>query len=1080
MLTLVVALVPSSLFASIYGVLAGKVVDADGKGVRGATVLVEGTSRGTSVRSNDGSFTVANITAGNYTVRVRAIGKQEYRINVRISADETTNINVTLKDDAVMMEEVVVTAQAQQQKVNSEEVGSINTLSAEQLTNTTASNIAGVVAMSAGVSSGDGSGYAIRGSRPSETQIRLDGLNMGDQFSGGFGSSGSSYFPMVSSYATEEVQVITGNFAAQYGDAQGGIVNSVMKTGRTDRFEGHLAFTTDVPFLAGSQANNSQIVYSDGKYKVVDGDGDGADLIMAGTMNFDVGFGGPLSFINDRSTFYLNVVNQYSPHGSYYDIKDADGNSYNASPLASVWVKNFEGRIAWGITNDIRLVIGGKYGLTNYYGSNSFQYDYDIATPYVNPQTGEIDPVNGVPVSNGITAEEGKIVGANQYVQNVFARINHTLTDRSYYELTLAWGANNQESGRRVAGSDLNYFTGFELMEPTDNWIVDAATWSPSAIVAGRNVGDKIVDWAAPVSSVTESQDGYCLSTWNGRNPFTGYYEGQPYSSSTRNPYGMQGLSYSGGAAGFNYQYGNFLQASGDYNLFGVKTGEFTHDIKAGFEGAYYIMDRHYNSTPYSGSPTYDIYTDRWGGNIYAETEEEYNLTSEAKNQFKLGAYVQDQIKWRGIVFNPGLRLDIMDPMSKYRVIDADYPQFIPITSEKTGVGGFEEASVKYRISPRLNINYPITERSYVSMSYGQFFQSPAADYLYYFFNLNQLNSNLYVGDPNMEAQQTNQYQVSYQNQLTDEFAFTASVYYKDIYNQLGLASIMTTPQSYLQYAVSEYGTSKGFEFTLSKSLSNYFGFDLSYTLAYLTVTSSEVTSNQDVLRDPYTDKLTYPLAPFFSSNDVRHTFKGSIYFALGNGEGPELFGMHPLQNLNLAFEPTFRSGFPYTKTEIGGGLKMSDNNVYRYPSYFNINARLSKAFALKDWFGESMGNSRLMVFVNIQNVLNRRAATQYYTGTSDPLDAGTGLNYTLLGNFSATPWYKEATMANSASYTTEQYDTYGYRLYSEAADTDANGIVTQQEKYDAWKKFYKDVTIQQRSLFQAPIRVTAGVVIQF
>jgi outer membrane receptor protein involved in Fe transport len=88
--------------------------------------------------------------------------------------------------------------------------------------------------MSSGVQTGS-EGYSIRGSRPSETQIRLDGMNMGNQFSGGFGASGSQYFPMVSAYATEEVQIITGNFAAQYGDAQGGIINSVMKTGRTDR-----------------------------------------------------------------------------------------------------------------------------------------------------------------------------------------------------------------------------------------------------------------------------------------------------------------------------------------------------------------------------------------------------------------------------------------------------------------------------------------------------------------------------------------------------------------------------------------------------------------------------------------------------------------------------------------------------------------------------------------------------------------------------------------------------------------------------------------------------------------------------
>lgn len=234
LLTLFAIFTSSVAFASIYGVLSGNVVDAEGVGVIGASVLIEGTSRGTYVKSRDGSFSVTNITAGNYVVKVRFTGKQEYRANVRISADQTTKIQVTLKDDAVTTDTITVTAEAEAKKVDDGTIGTIHTIGGAALTNTTGTNVAEVVAMSAGVSSTD-AGYAIRGSRSSETQIRLDGLNMGDQFSGGFGGAGSTYFPMVSAYATEEVQVITGNFAAQYGDAQGGIVNSVMKTGRTDQ-----------------------------------------------------------------------------------------------------------------------------------------------------------------------------------------------------------------------------------------------------------------------------------------------------------------------------------------------------------------------------------------------------------------------------------------------------------------------------------------------------------------------------------------------------------------------------------------------------------------------------------------------------------------------------------------------------------------------------------------------------------------------------------------------------------------------------------------------------------------------------
>jgi hypothetical protein len=231
---LLIGLSSTSLHASIYGTLEGRVVDTDGKGVVGASVLVEGTTRGTNVKTTNGSFTVTNITAGSYTVRVRAVGKTDHRVNVRINVDGVTRINVTLQDDAVALPDIVVTAEYVPSGTDPEKSGSVTTLTNEQLINTTANSLAGVIGMSAGVETSAG-GFEIRGSRPSETQIRLDGMNMGNQFQGGFGASGAHYYPMVSAYATEEVQIITGSFSAQYGDAQGGIVNSVMKTGRTDR-----------------------------------------------------------------------------------------------------------------------------------------------------------------------------------------------------------------------------------------------------------------------------------------------------------------------------------------------------------------------------------------------------------------------------------------------------------------------------------------------------------------------------------------------------------------------------------------------------------------------------------------------------------------------------------------------------------------------------------------------------------------------------------------------------------------------------------------------------------------------------
>jgi len=62
----------------------------------------------------------------------------------------------------------------------------------------------------------------------------------------------------------------------------------------------------------------------------------------------------------------------------------------------------------------------------------------EFGMPSLIPGTDIADPINGEPTSNKIPHELGKIQATNQYVNNAFARINHMLTDKSFYELTLS------------------------------------------------------------------------------------------------------------------------------------------------------------------------------------------------------------------------------------------------------------------------------------------------------------------------------------------------------------------------------------------------------------------------------------------------------------------------------------------------------------------------------------------------------------------------------------------------------------------------------------------------------------------
>ncbi|MBK9935644.1 MAG: TonB-dependent receptor [Cytophagaceae bacterium] len=90
-----------SVFAQDLNV-SGKVTDGSGSGLPGATVQVKGTNKGTST-DVDGNYKLAGV-ASNATLVISSVGMATQELAV----DGRTVINVSLKDDAALLEEVVV------------------------------------------------------------------------------------------------------------------------------------------------------------------------------------------------------------------------------------------------------------------------------------------------------------------------------------------------------------------------------------------------------------------------------------------------------------------------------------------------------------------------------------------------------------------------------------------------------------------------------------------------------------------------------------------------------------------------------------------------------------------------------------------------------------------------------------------------------------------------------------------------------------------------------------------------------------------------------------------------------------
>lgn len=1042
-------ILPNSLQAGIHGILKGKVTLDDGGPAIGATVQVMGTKRGAKVKG-DGSYVITNLVANEYEVQFSYVGYDTKTVKVRIKADQTRELNVTLTQGSALADVIEIIGDKLVDKyTTSMETG----FDDDEIQKTARSNVNAIVTLNSSVQS-TGDGFSIRGSRSNEVQVRVDGMDVGNQFTGGYGAAGTAYYPMVSSYATQQVSVLKGGMSAEYGNSMGGIVNTVVKTGRNDKYEGFLNYRTDLPALYGSQGEGLQVVQNGNNYEIVEG-GEGLKYQGQNENNIEFGLGGPIPLLNDAltsATFYLTgrYVNEQN-RGAGYEIYDPEGNNLGQLDNNRAWVKNITGRMAFGISDNITITTGGQFGLTNLENQGIGNYYMNDFALFPDGST------------NNIPERIAKINVTNNFVNNVFLKVNHSLSSNTFYEFRISQSTNNDVSARRIGNSDPGFFTGFEVLEPVDQVQLVGDEVQPGS--------DQIVDYYQAPLIDRASADGAINNTFQVINALTGYYEGQ-ITSTFNNPWGVQLAEH--GSYGFQFREGTYTQVDGKFTSI-VESGLYTHNLQAGFEFRYYEQGRHNNNQPYSNR-FYDVYTSSFGGNIYAsedETGEVFRATSQEYNPMSGSVYFQDQLSFKGIIITPGLRFEYFDANAPYRV------DKIPFTPRNVD-SNLADSDPKFMISPRINVSYPITDRSVIRMNFGIYYQMPQLQYMFDGINtIEQLATTVRIGNPNIEPQRTNQYQVAYSGQFGDYFGLDISAYYNDIYNQLGYSYVQASDPYFLA-TVGEYGTNKGLEIELRKRLSDFYSFRLAYTLQSIKGTSNSATASAGNLRfDPITRQPVLPLSTFSLGRDITHNATFLFNLEWGNEQGPSIGDIHLLENTYINFTTQFRSGLPYTLTEVNGQGQLSEINSLRGPSRWQIDTRIGKRFMFKDIFGEGFGNSSIELFVDIFNLTNRTAAQSVYPGTQSSIDNGT-FQVNQIGNFLNLPHYREADPSNPATINPVQYNTYGERWYNESADVDGNGVVTQEERYQRFVEFQDEVNFASKPLFQIPRRIFFGLVVRF
>lgn len=272
-------------FSGTTGKIAGKVTDQkNGEPLLGVNIIVTGTRLG-AVTDFDGSFVILQVPPGVYSVRASLIGYQEVIYeNVRVSIDLTTTLDFQLAETVLELGQTV-TVVAQRPMIQKDLTSTSNTVGAEVIAQLPVENFSDVVGLQAGVVEGH-----FRGGRSGEVAYLINGIPVNDVYSGSFALQ-------VENNAIQELEVISGTFNAEYGQAMSGVVNVVTKEGGENY---HGSFSS---YVGDYASTHDDIFWNVDAFNPI--------------YNFESSFSGPVPGFNNKLTFFASA-RYYHNEGSIY------------------------------------------------------------------------------------------------------------------------------------------------------------------------------------------------------------------------------------------------------------------------------------------------------------------------------------------------------------------------------------------------------------------------------------------------------------------------------------------------------------------------------------------------------------------------------------------------------------------------------------------------------------------------------------------------------------------------------------------------------------------------------------------
>ncbi len=996
-LVAVVAIFSSMAFGQVSGKIVGTVYDASQATPLGFTnVVVQGTSNG-AVSDDKGRFVIVDVPPGTYTLICTYIGYSPTEIQgLTVISGLTTSQDFQMQTEDVVGEVVVVIAK--KPLINMNATNTTRVVDAEYMDNIAVRGVQNIVALQTGVVATEGEIH-IRGSRYQDVAYYVDGVYMNDAFDMRNTSS-------VSNVAMEEMQLQTGGFSAQYGNANGGIVSTTTRTGGEK-----MSLDFEVVQGLGSA-----------------GDGTEDKLYSQGYRLYNLNLGGALgSKIRYFASYENRSTDDPTPSSAPHYAMDRTELGVNWDSLTFAYDSSAEGTYVNG-----NLYVNGENAgvIDNILDASlgtaleeliaaHFGEDYNVIDAVSLASTADdgiwlINGYNNFQELNGARRNVGSV--RNTFTGNVMFDLKpfkikiggslNGIVSNGYTAVTYAQTLLNSEFNRRAESMQTSFYTNLSWILSNKSYVKANFSLFNYEETFGDDVHwDNVADYGDP----SNSRNGYMSNV--GLNPLSVADLANFYS------YGRVWDDYS-------YQNTSYLGLTLDY----FKPIN-THELTAGFEYRantikYYrvgqpvelaagLLNDDGTDKVLTEEQKYIIYrnayTENFGYDLYGNETKDGNSYQEPGEPTIFGGYVNDKIELKDLVVNLGMRYEYFNP-------NTDAPADWNVISMTAGrinreASGYEAVDADVQINPRLGLSFPVTDKTKFHAQYGKFSQHPLLNRLYLsdvVFAANFTSGN-YTRSPNarLAPEKTTQYEVGFEQVIGSNVALDVTGFYKEVRDYTLITNVFGGRVDgaefvWAQYQNGDYGVVKGMSFGLGMNRTAGLAANLSYTVSWAEGTGSDPESNYYIAWQSDQGANGYPSLINPLDYDQRHTGNLMLDYRFDKN-----MGLLSKSGINMVY--TFGSGTTYTPSSIESAL-YGRGEIYPDAPINSGYAPWTSNVDIRFDTGLKFGSVGMTVYLLVQNALDAQNVVNVYAGTGD---AGTdGWLYTdpgkawLSGNEDAAQYY--------------------------------------------------------------------------